>query len=51
MQEGFAESTIEATIWLMRYQPGKLQEWLSQHPPGKVLAAIARERMAKRVSK
>ena len=38
----FAESTIEATLWLMKYHPEKLAEWFSYHLPA--LEEKAKER-------
>ncbi len=38
----FADSTVEATLWLMKYHSDKLVEWFSYHQPG--LEAEARER-------
>jgi hypothetical protein len=45
MEEGFADSTVDATIWLICYHPERLKEWLERHPPGDVLERIARSRL------
>jgi hypothetical protein len=42
---GFAESTIEATVWLICHRPARLPVWLAHHPNGKVLEKIARGRI------
>lgn len=47
VEEGFAESTIDATIHVICHQPADLKEWLDRHPPGDVLERVARSRMAK----
>jgi hypothetical protein len=44
--EGFADSTIDATIWLIAWHPERLKDWLERHPPGDVLERIARSRMS-----
>lgn len=46
MEQGFAESTISATLWLIVHAPDRLQDWLDRHPPGDVLEGIARARIA-----
>lgn len=40
----FAESTIIATIWLIRFHPERLPRWLERHSRG--LERVARERLA-----
>lgn len=47
VEEGFAESTIDATIHVICHQPADLKEWLDRHPPGDVLDRVARSRIAK----
>lgn len=47
MERGFAESTIDATRWLIAHAPDRLAAWLKNHPPGDVLEKVARDRMAK----
>lgn len=42
----FAESTIDATKWLMVFDPAALPAWLARHDPG--LEKVARERIEKR---
>lgn len=48
MEEGFAESTIDATIWIIAHLPSELKAWLGRHPPGYVLERVARSRMGKK---
>lgn len=43
MDRGFSDSTIMATVWLIRYHPERLSAWLEAHPPGASLDVIARE--------
>lgn len=46
MQDGFAESTIEATVWLIAHGPAeRLEDWLDRHEPG--LKTIALDRIEK----
>lgn len=47
VEEGFAESTIDATIHVICHQPADLKEWLNRHPPGELLERVARSRIAK----
>jgi hypothetical protein len=37
----FAESTLQATEWLLVFQPERLAAWLERHPPGLEQAARA----------
>lgn len=50
MEEGFAESTIAATIHVICHQPADLREWLDRHPPRDVLERVARARIEKNKS-
>lgn len=46
MEQGFAESTIDATIHVICHMTKEdLKEWLARHPPGDVLERVARSRM------
>lgn len=45
---GYAQSTITATIWLIKYAPERLENWLRKHHGGSELEAIAREQMNER---
>jgi hypothetical protein len=45
MVEGFADSTIDATIWLLAWHPERVKAWLDRHPPGAVLERLARDQM------
>lgn len=45
MERGFAESTIDAAVWLITYQPGDLPTFLRQHERGHALEAVARLRI------
>jgi len=29
---GFAESTIQATVWLRKFHPERLRNWYKSHP-------------------
>jgi hypothetical protein len=42
----FAESTIQATIWLMCYKPEVLKEWFDERHPSDVLREIAAKRIS-----
>jgi hypothetical protein len=46
MTDGFAESTIDAAVWLIVFQPHDLPAFLRSHPPGNVLERAARKRIA-----
>ena len=48
MTGGFAESTIEAAIYVITNEPHNLQAWLAEHPPGARLEKIARTRIKER---
>lgn len=50
MEQEFAESTIDATVWLICFHPERLNAWLAKHPPGDVLSSIARARIEKKQS-
>jgi hypothetical protein len=41
MQHGFADSTVDATMWLIKFHPERLDAWLKRHPPSSVLYAVA----------
>lgn len=41
----FAQSTIEATIWLICHQPDRLQQWLARHSDGAMLEKVARSQI------
>lgn len=45
---GFAESTIDATVWLILNHPGRLAEWFDCHEPG--LEKIARGRIKGKIT-
>lgn len=48
MTGGFAQSTIDATKWLIAHHPERLRAWLEKRPPGRNLEAIARKQIAQR---
>ena len=46
----FAESTVDATIWLAQYHPERLDKWLEDHKPGATLMAMAIEKTYQAIS-
>jgi hypothetical protein len=43
----FAQSTIDATIWLVVHHPNQLTDWLRRHPPARPLAEAAYRQIQK----
>jgi len=42
----FAASTIDATLWLMRAAPDRLDAWLARQPAGLLAAVTAQRKQA-----
>jgi hypothetical protein len=47
MQQGFHDSTIDATVWLICFHPERVADWLKRHPPGDVLYSVACSRITR----
>jgi hypothetical protein len=39
---GFAQSTVEATVWLICHEPKRLAAWLARHADAEALEKVAR---------